>query len=66
MSDSLKAQAMSLKSGIEKLDAEIEKAEGALGVIRADRLHMAVELGAVERFLKAEGIGLPYAEEGGV
>jgi len=66
MSDNLKAQAMSLKSGIEHLNAEAKKLEDTLGVIRHDRTTMAVELGTIERFLEAEGINLPYADKGGI
>jgi len=66
MSDTLKAQAQGLKSGIEHLDAEAKKLEDALGLVRHDRTTMAVELGTIERFLEAEGINLPYADRGGI
>jgi adenylylsulfate kinase-like enzyme len=66
MSDDLKAQASSLKAGVEQADATIERLRGELGVVEADRLDMARRLGAVERFLESEGVALPYDGKAGV
>jgi hypothetical protein len=66
MSDHLKAQARSLKDGLEQLDSVIADLEGKLEVARADRLNMAKELGAIERFADAEGFALPYSGKAGV
>jgi hypothetical protein len=59
MSDALKAQAGSLRAGLDKIDDEIKTREDELERIKGDRLAMAKELGSVERFLDAEGVALP-------
>jgi hypothetical protein len=63
--DDLIAQARSLKTGIEKSDAEIAKLEGTLAVMKSDRHAMWQRLGSVERFLTGDGVELPYAGKAG-
>jgi hypothetical protein len=62
----LVAQAQSLAYALEQTDAEIERREGELVGIRADRETVAQRLGAVERFLESEGAALPYSNPKGV
>jgi len=64
--EDLSAQALSLRSGVEALDAIIEKLRGDLTVAEADRLGMAQRLGSVERFLDGEGVPLSYSDRKGV
>lgn len=52
MSDSLKAEAAAKRHGIEILNGEVERLEGTLAVVKADRQNMIDEADAIEGYLK--------------
>lgn len=52
MSDSLKAEAAAKRHGIEVLNGEVEKLEGTLAVVKADRDNMIEEANAIEAYLR--------------
>jgi len=66
MSDTIKAQALAQRAGIQVLVAEKERLEGQLTVVKDDLANMRRELGALERFMEAEGITFPYDAKAGI
>ena len=52
--ESLKAQVGHLQAGIKVLDAEVEKLEGTLVIVKADRLNLVAELESLEKFLREQ------------